>query len=113
MTTAELQADSGVYQAGEGYQRTLLFTNWSTNNTRRLAKVDLRIDRIPGDSYAIVSVWNTDRGWVEVLRPHTVTYWHSMPGYTRHEGTRTEEETYRLAASLIEQIEELAVAADL
>lgn len=110
-TEIEIQADTEVYASGEGYQRTMLFTNWNPDNTRRLAKVDLRIDRIPGSSYAIGFVW-TDGGWVQMIRPHTVTYWSDMPGYTRSSQDAAEVKTRLLGLKIVGMMEDLAANAD-
>ena len=98
MTEIELtlQADTGVYPDGEGYERTVLFSITNPDNTRRLLKVDLRVDRIPGDSYLIGYEWSTDYGWIEKTQPHNVTFWAEMPGYARHKSSRTEEATFSL-----------------
>lgn len=91
-----LQADSGVYPDKEGYERTVLFSFQNPDGTRRLLKVDMRIDRIPGDSFLIVSEWSTDDGWIEKSKPHNVTFWSEMPSYARHKSSRTEEATFSL-----------------
>ena len=95
-TELTLQADTGVYPDGEGYERTILFSTTNSDNTRRLIKIDLRVDRIPGDSFLIGSEWSTEQGWIEKTKPHDVTFWSAMPGYARHKSSATERETFTL-----------------
>lgn len=104
----ETQADSGVYTEKAGYQRTTLLSHRTEGGTRVLIKVDIRVDRLPGDSYFIGSVWTSNNGWVETVRPHSVNYWHSMPGYERAKGSaadhKTRRATYQIAEQTIHQL---------
>jgi hypothetical protein len=102
-TLPEVQADTEVYREGDGYQRTILFSVWKPDNTRDLIKIDLRVDRLPGNSHFSAFLW-TDNGWLQKARPHNVNYWHMMPGFRRWQTAETEKVTRRVAARIAHDV---------
>jgi hypothetical protein len=103
----KIMGDTEVYANGEGYERTMILVGWDQNQPNRLAQVRMRIDRIPGDSFAIASVWSA-HGWQEVLRPSSVTFWHGMPGYTRWSQDNADKKTEVLAFGLAQMLGDIA-----
>lgn len=107
-TTVASVADSGVYAAGDGYERLELFTHWDPRNPRRVARIHIRIDRQPSKSYANVDIW-TEHGFICVISWSSLRFWGDLPGYDRAHSP----ETARLVRRLTEQlVTELLVLAD-
>lgn len=110
-TSYKILADSEVYPVGEGYERTLVMANWHPDNPSRLMRVEIRVDRVPGSSFAHASVW-TENGWVKVLDYNSVRFWHSMPGYTRWQNDNTDTKTRWLAHDLAYELHRITEYSD-
>lgn len=105
-------ADTEVYQDGEGYERVLLVIGWDPANERRIAKIHIRVDRVPGNSFALGSVWTT-HGWVPFLSRNSVLFWSLMPGYTRWKQDHAESKTFGLAVEIVDRLRVVAESSDL
>ena len=101
--------DTGVHKVGNGYERTILFTNVrSVHEVLPIVKVDMRVDRIPEQSYAKVYEWSSDPrssqggSWTEIASYGSMNFWYDMPGADRFASDRTERASWRLAMDLLQ-----------
>lgn len=102
-------ADSGVYQNGNGYERVEMVTHWDPHDSRRLARVSIRVDRRPSGSHADVEVWTGDNGgWQTLITWSPVRFWSAMPGFDRAGSDETKRLTLRLTEQLVAELVILA-----
>lgn len=102
-------ADTECHRQGEGYERTLIFQKWDSNNVRRLARVQIRVDRFRQASFANVDVWIPTSGWQYVTSVPQEEFWEQMPSYTRGQTRHADRETLNLADELIDRLIESRV----
>lgn len=96
----KIHSDSGIYQSGEGYERLIMITNWLPSNPGRVARIHIRVDRNPLESYARVESWK-DGGWTPIFDLAPNEFWYSMPGYLRWTNDRSVQSTITLARRLV------------
>lgn len=101
--------DTGVHKQGSGYERTILFADRTDQHGLVLFKVEIRVDRIPEQSFARVSQWTSgeDATWVPIDEMGAIQFWYDVPGWERFASDRTERSTYRLALELLEVAREI------
>lgn len=99
--TYPLLSDSGVYQNREGYERILIVTGWHHAQLARMAEFHIRVDRVPGFSFANTSVWTQQSGWQAVAHMDHREFWDDMPGYLRWSNDSSDSKTAALASDMI------------
>lgn len=106
--------DSGVYTEGEGYERVILVNKWHPDNDRLMARVSIRVDRLPGDSHALGEVWiSASQTWLPLIKFAPQDFWPVMPGYLRWANDTSDEKTWSLAAQIMDELIDLAEQTDL
>lgn len=106
--------DSGVYQFGEGYERTILVNKWHPESDRLMAKVDIRIDRLPSESRAMGLVWiSASQTWMPLIKFSPQDFWPVMPGYLRWANDTSDDKTWTLAGQIMDELIDLAEQTDL
>lgn len=111
--TYRILADTEVYQSGEGYERTMVMIDWHPTQPSRLMQAQIRVDRVPGSSFAYASVWTTANGWVRVVDYHSVRFWANMPGYLRWHQDNSDVKTRNLGFDLAYELGLIAGYSDL
>lgn len=96
-----LLTDSGVYEQGEGYERVVIINGWHPDKKRMMAKFHIRVDRVPGHSFANTEVWTGERGWQVVAMVDHRDFWQTMTGYRRWANDRSDQDTQRLASDMV------------
>lgn len=99
--TYPLLTDSGVYQQGEGYERMVIINKWYPGKDRLMAKFHIRVDKVPGSSFANTEVWMNDRGWQVVAMLDHREFWSDMPGYLRWSNDTSDSKTARLMSDMV------------
>lgn len=103
LTNYPLLSDSGVFQADEGYERILIVKGWHPEKPNMMAELNIRVDRVPGLSYAITSVW-AGRGWQPIAHLDHREFWEVMSGYLRWANDKSDQDTARLASNMISDL---------
>lgn len=106
-------SDSGVYTVEEGYQREVIINGWLAGKPRQMAKVSIRVDRIPAKSYAKIESWTIQAGWQLVGQIDHRDFWPDMPSYLRWSKDTSDDKTGRLAADLVADLVINATFADI
>lgn len=106
---AIVRGDTECWRRGEGYERTLIVSNWDDSNPRRLARIHIRVDRFPAGSFANVDVWIPATGWQYVTSADPSEWWEKMPGFTRAQTYQANAETLNLADDLLARLIEIGI----
>lgn len=112
-TIVDIVADSKVYQSGQGYERLVLIKGWNPAEERHLARLWIRVDRNPSDSFAKAEAWTEDGGWQVIVTFPPNEFWTEMPGYLRWANDTSEAKTRQLMDRLTAALVEVAKAGDL
>lgn len=106
---ATVVGDTLPHRQGEGYERTILYRNWDDADPRRLARVQIRIDRSPINSFARVDLWIPATGWQFIVAVRPDAWWSLMPGYNRAHTHAAERLTLNLADELLDELIEIGI----
>lgn len=106
--------DSGVYQEGQGYERLILVRGWDTDEPQRLARIHIRVDRVPDLSFARLVAYEhpitlDEQPAVNISLP-PADFWREMPGYLRWANDSSEDKTWALAERLVKILVDRIVA---
>lgn len=100
-----LLTDSGVYQEGEGYERVAIVNHINPALPRQMVKFEVRVDRVPGRSYANTHVWSSaNQAWQVVAMLDHREFWDDMPGYLRWANDTSDNKTAGLLARMVADI---------
>ena len=104
-----VRGDTLCSRKGDGYERTLVVAGWDPDDTRRIARVHIRVDRFPANSYAHIDVWVPATGWNYITSIPHEEWWTTMPGFERS-GTETAHiRSMRLVELLVRRLTETRV----
>lgn len=110
--TVNVHSDSLVYQNGQGYERLMLVLDWNPEDPRQLARIWIRVDRNPGDSFARADIYTIDGGFQEAIRLPINDWWNDMPGYLRWSNDNSRAKTHQLAVKVVDALKNLTEKAD-
>ena len=112
-TVVNIQSDSLVYQQGQGYERLMLINAWNPEDPRQLARVWIRVDRNPGESFARADIYTLEGGFQQAVMLPVNDWWTDMPGYLRWANDNSRAKTHQLATRIVERLQNLAGEVDL
>lgn len=107
--TYTIAGDTENHRQGEGYQRTMILVQWDKRDPRRMARIKVRVDRRPENSYARADVWVESTGWQEVTAIGPDKFWYNMPGYTRGQTTKADIAVLNLVDELVDALIETGI----
>ncbi len=110
--TVTIVADSGVYQQKQGYERLMLVSHWNPEDDMQLARIWIRVDRIPAESFAQADIYTLDGGFQKVVVIPHQDWWWDMPGYLRWAQDTSGVKTHRLATRLVDELRRVATEAE-
>lgn len=98
--------DTEVHPVGDGYEREVLVQEWNPNDMFQVAKIEIRVDRKPEDSYAKISVWvsGSGGGWNQIAQIASTEFWVTVPGWQRWSSSKADTRTAYLTNILVQDL---------